>query len=588
VRSPMTAQDMTIAAARRPAAAWRTARSYAVWALLIVVGLVLLYLRYDWGGAEDRYAERGFLLSAYLFVLTLPTSYYLTRRVLRSSAGAAVATGIVFVATTLPWHLLGLARFAYYADRARYFSFDQIGRTPAHEWLPEGTLRSFPYDWIFMPLVLATGVALIWGVWWLRNRGGAVAARTVPILLTAAFAAICLQTYLHTSVRAPGTYNTQFWQGATTPWWYVVAHFRDGSGAVEADQFVFTPLEEYFQGTPADGNNMLVRRPLSFYAVAQASYFINTFYVWIGLNCLFWLAAVVATGRWVGRVASPRAGVFAAALVTFGPGFVAWVGTTAMYLQAYAAVIIALCLFEDLVVRSGGRRRADVVLFSGALTLCMLIYDLLPLAVSLLAYGLARRVRARPLLLSLGASLAASRVFPLLVTGVLGIDIDDTNSKQLTEGLDAVKHLVLHPTLNAWYGWSTTLLPTFGRQLLQAFFVLPVLIAIVALPRLKDRALRILVAALFVTGFGVVAVLQIGHQVVGQAPRMVYPVFPAVCLLAALALAAIPPAGRLRRAAPWAAIAVIAVLTNIDIFGYPSLYVEHFTGKPASTSLLPR
>jgi hypothetical protein len=552
-------------------------RPIAVWVLVVACGLGLLYARYDWSVEGGRFAERGFALSAYLFALLLPTVYYGARRLLRDVVAARVLTALVFLATTLPWKLLGLDRFNYYADRPRHFQIDRLGATPSLEFFPSGTLRAFPYDWAFMPLLFAFGVACIWGLWRLRERHPG-ASRTVPLLLTAAFAAICVQGYLHTSMRSPYTYVPHF-RDSPEPYWYHVYLFKDATGATNADQFVFTALEDYFVGAPHDGNNMLIRRPLSFYMASQVSFFINTFYVWLGLNCLFWLATVAAAGRWVGTVANPRAGVLAGALVTFSPAFVSFVGVPGMYLQAFAAVMIALWAFEELIVR-GARRPADFALFSGVMTLSMLVYDLLPTLASLLVYGLARRVRAGPLIASLGAALVLSRGFTLVVTDVLGIEIDDTNARQLSESIDAVQDLLAHPSLPAYYSWFVELIPGFGERLLQAFFVVPVLLALAALPLLKDTALRWLGVALAVTNFAVVAVFVIGEQVVGAAPRLVYPMFPIVFLLAALALDRYRLPGRLRDASPWIALALLAFLVNFDILGYPTLYYEFHFGRP--------
>ena len=36
----------------------------------------------------------------------------------------------------------------------------------------------------------------------------------------------------------------------------------------------------------------------------------------------------------------------------------------------------------------------------------------------------------------------------------------------------------------------------------------------------------------------------------------------------------------MRRAAPWIVVGVLFVLANIDIFGYPTLYVEFFVSDP--------
>ena len=57
--------------------------------------------------------------------------------------------------------------------------------------------------------------------------------------------------------------------------------------------------------------------------------------------------------------------------------------------------------------------------------------------------------------------------------------------------------------------------------------------------------------------------------------------FPAIYLLAALALDAIRLPGRWRATRRRGSrSASMAVLVNVDIFGYPTLYVEYFTGTP--------
>jgi hypothetical protein len=580
-------------------------RPLALWLLVLGSGVALLYARYDWDLEGGRFAERGFVLSVYLFVIVLPTCYYVARQVLHNTLVAAGITAFVFVATTLPYELLGLDQIYYYRVRPQFYTIDQFPISPAFmpggapidlppslEFLPGGTLRAFPLDWLFMPLLFATGVTAIWGVWWLRKRAGFTAVRRIPALLTVAFALICVQSFLHSSMRAPYTYLAYFQRPEAEQHWYHVYHFADGSGASEGDQWVYSPLEDYFQGAPRDGINMLIRRPFSFYVASQASYFVNTFYVWLALNCLFWLAAVVATGRLVAQLTTERAGVIAGALTAVGPGFIAFVATPAMYMQNYAAVAVALCLFQDLVVRPAGRDLGKIAVFTGALTLCALVYDLTPLLLVLLAYGLASRVRAWPLLISLGATFLATRGFPVVVTDVLGITIDPVNQEQLSQAVDRTRDFLLNPGAE-WYDATVTIVPSYVRQLMQAFFVLPLLVAVLGLRKLHGRPLQVLVAGLFAMGFVIIAVLQIGGQPIGRLPRLVYPVFPAVYLLAALALDARKPLRRpagdplplrmldtARVVAPWAVVGAMAVLANVDIFGFPTLYVEYFVNDP--------
>jgi hypothetical protein len=580
-----------------------TRRALAIWLLVMACGAALLYARYDWGLAGGFFAKRGFVLSLYLLAITLPTAYYIARRTLHDSRIAVGLTAVVFVVFTLPYKLLGLVSIYYYRVRPQVFEISQFPTpgapgfaienwpAPTLQFLPGGTLRSFPFDWLFMLLLFTLGVACVWGVWWLRARAGLRAARIVPWLLTAAFAVICVQAFLHSGMRAPYTYLSYFQRPEAEQHWYLVYHFADRSGASEGDQYTYSPLEDYFQGAPRDGYNGLIRRPLSFYVESQLSYFVNDFYCWLGLNCLFWLLAVFATARLVGRLTTPRAGLIAGALALVGPGFVAFVATPSMYMQNYAAAAVALWAFEDLVVSPTDRGPPRFALFAGVLALCALVYDLEPLFLVLLAYGLARRVRWRSLLAALAAAFLLMEGFTFMVTDVLHITINPTNEVQLTIALRQTVHLLTHPSLPRWYDTAASVVPSFLRMWMQAFFVIPAIIAVLGLRRLRDRSLQVLVGALFAMGFLIIAVLQIGGLLIGTAPRLIYPTFIGVYLPAALALDAVAERPRglvsgrgilrsFRGAAPWIVIGVMTVLVNIDIFGYPTQYVEYFVSTP--------
>jgi hypothetical protein len=568
-----------------------------------------LYLRYDWRTGGGFFAKRGFVLSLYLFVIMLPTVYYLARRTLHNDRVAALLTAAVFVVFTLPYKLLGLDSLYRYRVRPEAFippkSFAQPSPdfvhvnspAPSLQFLPGGALRTFPFYWLFVPLLFAFGSACVWGVWRLRARAGFRSARTVPWLLTVAFAVISLQSFLHSGMRAPYTYLSYFQAPKAQQLWYVVYHFADGSGATEGDQYVYSAIEDYFQGAPRSGNNTLIRRPFSFYLTSQVSYFVNDFYVWLALNCLFWLVAVFATARFVGGLTTPRGGLIAGALVVVGPGFIAFVATPSMYMQNYAAAAVALCAFQDLVVDPSDRGPPRFALFAGILTLCALVYDLEPLFLVLLVYGLARGVAWRPLLAALALAFVLFEGFTFMVTHVLDIAIVGANPEQLTNGLRATVHLITHPSLSRWNDTFVSVVPSFLRMWFQAFFVIPAIIAVLGLWLLRDRPVQILVGALFAAGFLIIAVLQIGGLLIGTAPRLIYPTFIGVYLPAAVALDAVAARARsvganrvvVRRAmlaTPWIVIALMALLVNVDLFGYPTQYVEYFVSKPPA--FLPR
>lgn len=584
-------------------------RRFGVWLLILLVGAALLYARYDWSVHGGFFARRGFVLSLYLLIIMLPTVYYLLLRTLhtrRVAIGVSVATFVVF---TVPYKLLGLDSIYYYRTRPQWFVphgsltfFAPQAQgvhlpAPSLQFFPGGTLRAFPFDWLFMPLLFGLGTALVWFVWWVRGRVGFRIGRRLPVLLTAAFAVICMQAFLHSSMRAPYTYLSVFRAVQSAHRWYVADRFSDGSGATEGDQYAYSAIEDYFQGAPHAGDNAIIRRPLSFYIASQVSYFVNDFYAWLALNCLFWLAAVFATARLVMRLATPRAGLFAGALTAFGSGFIAFVATSAMYLQNYASAAIALCAFEDLVAQPPEGRRRHYVLFMGVLALCALIYDIEPLYVVLFAYGLARRVPWRPLLASLLGALVLYEGFTLAVTHILGISIVAANSEVVGQSLRAVLHILFHPRLSVWYDTFVTVVTVFAQEWLHAYFVVPAILALFGWRFLRDRPQKILVGVMFLMTFLIVGVFYIGQTTIAEAPREIYPYFVGVYLPAAVALdrlgtwlggSRIPRSmagvtgGNLRamratlEAAPWAIIALMAFLTNIDIFGYPTMYVEYF------------
>lgn len=574
-------------------------RRLTIWLLIIAAAMGLLYARYDWSVDGGFFAKRGFVLSVYLLVIMLPTVYYLLLRVLHSQRVAVCLTAATFVVFTLPYELLGLESLYYYATRPQAFEISQF--PPRLEFLPGGTLRAFPFDWLYMPLLFALGAGCVWFAWRVRARAGFLIRRKVPLLLTAAFAVICVQTFFHSSMRAPYTYLSYFQEPKADHHWYLVYHFADGSGASEGDQFAYSPLEDYFQGAPRSGINILIRRPFSFYVESQFSYFVNDFYCWLALNCLFWLAAVFATARFVTRLTNPRAGLIAGALTVFGPGFVAFVATPAMYMQNYASAAIVLCAFEDLVVSPIDGRRRQYALFTGILALCALVYDLEPLFIVLLAYGLARRVPWRPLVASLVAALVLLEGFTLMVTHVLGITIVNANSEQIGQSLRAVIHLIFHPHISTWNDTFVAVVSTFVQMWLHAYFVIPAILALFGWRLLRDRSQKILVGGLFLMSFLTVALFYIGKTAIATTPRIIYPYFVGVYLPAALALdrgsawlgSALRPreiAGvRLgsiglskfsARVSPWLVVAAMAFLVNIDIFGHPTLYVEYFVNSP--------
>ncbi len=574
-------------------------QTLVTWLLIFLCGVTLLHFRFNWSVDGGLYARRAFLLSAYLFAIMLPTVYYLSLRVLHDRRAATVLAVVVFLICTVPYKSLGLDSLYYYATRPEYLP--DTAFPPKLAFLPGGALGTFPLWWLFMPLLFLFGAGCVWLVRWVRSRSGYLIGRRLPLMLTVAFAAISAQAVLHSGMRAPYSYAPVFEEVKSQPDWHIVYRFTNGTGENNADQWLYSPLEQDFQGIPQSGDQALIRRPFAFYFESQFGFFFNDYYCWLALNCLFWFAAVFAVGRFVTRLTNPRVGLIAGALTVFGPGFIAFVATPAMYMQNYATAAIALCAFQDLIVSPVDGRPRQFLLFTGLLALCALTYDLEPLFVVLFAYGVSRRVPWRPLLTSLAAALVLLFGFGEVVTHVLHIVVDTLNSVQIGQSVSAVEQVLFHPHLSTWNNTFIRAFPAAIQEWLQAYFVIPALLAVFGWRFLRDRSQRILVAGMLLVSLGMISVFYIAGVSVGTTPRIMYPYFVGVYLPAALALdagsqwlfTALSPrivAGRsvgderraryMRRVAPWAVVALMACLANIDTFGYPTQYQEFLLSAP--------
>jgi hypothetical protein len=337
-----------------------------VWFLSLIVALAVLSGRYDWSAQVAQYSLRGYLSSAYLLVVLIPTAYYTVRKLVpgqsKLALAAAMAIGIV---CTLPYQWLGLSAWYYFRDRPTWWHLDMPGvATPEFDWLPGALqrLRSMPHEVLFFLSLgaLGLGLALI-----CRRLvcAGEDARRVCQwrylVLVIGLFWLILLQTWLHLSVRSPYTYYLPFarpeW-AARYDYWFAVYLFPDRQAAVNADYHLFRALEEHFTGNPGDRNLMMLRRALPFYISSQFSYFVSPYYVFLVLNVVLWGLAAWSVYRFVSVLWHQRVAVYAAVLVASGSGFIYFVAQPMSYLAGYASIAIIIYVFESLLPKGPQQR----------------------------------------------------------------------------------------------------------------------------------------------------------------------------------------------------------------------------------------
>jgi hypothetical protein len=549
-----------IAPPPRPSLRARLLLPALAWLGVLAAGALLLYGRYDWQEAGGKFARSGYLSSLYFFLLVVPTAYYLTRVLSGRVVAARAVAAVVFVAGALPYHWLGLQRF-----RAATVIYPAPADTRMR-WFPAALSEGgFPYEPLFfLTLALAFGLA----VWLIAGgaRTRSVPRRLWPLL--AAFAAIVVQMWMHTSLRSPYTY-TQYFEEAT---WNHKCLLPGGQAAVNGDIRFFTTLNDLFNGLPGRVDTMLLRRSFVHYLSSPFTYFWNAFHVYLVLNALLWLAAVVCGYGWARKVVHPddrRAPLLVAALVCIGNGFIYFAAQPMHYLAGYAAVMIALYLYEALVVE-----RRLWLLYGVAFGLCAATYDLFPLFPALLVYGAFRKARLRDTALGLAVALVVYFGFPALAFQVLRLPNNAYNTDHGTSALAHILTTLRHPDAGDLYYDVVGFFRVYGQNLLLAFFVVEALVAAVALLVLPRRQ-QLLVAILLLPSFLLNAYLYFGKvpwagTLIIELPRFTYSAYPAVYLAAALGLARLP----WRWA--WAAVGVLFLWHNVDVLGLPDMHFHFY------------
>lgn len=553
------------------------------------VGLVLLAGRYDWTLPHVTYAQRGYFSSAYMLLLFLPTLYYTLRALAPRSRLAPGVSGLAWVVLVLPYRWLGLDNLYYHRAGPTLWNAGEGGvPIPQYDWLPGALrdLRSMPCEIAFFAaLAIPAGVILLRR--FLRTRAlgrERAAARLSGLLLPALFLLMLVQTWLHLSMRSPYTYINSF-AIPGEKWWYTSYTLPDQQGAVNADYTYFRDLEEHFMGTPRETSTMFIRRALPFYLSSQFSYFFSPYYVWLALNLLLWFAAA-ACAYGLGRLLwNERIAAHFACLTACGSGFIFFVAQPLNYLAQYTTVIGLIYLFELLVVRSGASALIKHILFGGILSAAALTYDVFPMYVFLLPYAWVRQKSLKAagwLLLSIGMSILVYGGFLVLTRYGLNLQLNDKNFRALRKSAENVIALLRHPDAGQYYVLTLTAIKTFAGSILNAFLIVPAVLAFFGLLCRLQGYRVVLCAWLAAPAFVTVIFLSYGQFDWGvplaSLPRFAYAAYPAVYALAAIFLFEIR---ELLEALGWAGfarwvpatlLATIFAINNVDVLGIPQLY----------------
>ncbi len=557
------------------------------WIALLGAGLVLLHGRYDWSPETAGFARRGWLSSGYLLVATLPTLYWLVHLLSGSRTMASRAVFVVATVATLPYRWLGLQGLYYDLTLPPTWEGPEV---PTVDWLPGAFahLSSMPYELTFFALLTCAGLAVAAGISWGRGQPLRPAWPALFLLLV-------VQTWMHLSLRSPYVYITRHERPPAEQNWYVTYLFPGGQGAANADYLgFFRPMDDHFMGTPVETHPIVIRRSYVHWITTQVSYFVSPYYVYLVVNVVLWFLACLSTHRLAQVICGPAVARFSALFVATGPGFIMYVAQPMSYVAAHAVVAMVFLTLERALARDALRGWADVAGFGATLGLASMVYDGMPaLWPGLLLYGWVRRASLHRLSVAIGLAWSIGAGFLALQERVLDVDVRSLHGHYHDAVWTGLARMMRSPEIGETYVTIQRGLRAWLASMVNAFFVVPVLLALGGMLLLQGQRRALAVSALGLPSLIAVLVLQVGGAHWGDAtgggvfplaefPRFAYIAYPAVYLLAAICI--VESRAALRRASgdalvraaadalPWAALALVLVLANIDAFGYPQMY----------------
>jgi hypothetical protein len=266
--------------------------------------------------------------------------------------------------------------------------------------------------------------------------------------LAISFWIIILIGWFRTSYASPFSWQSSREFPISSHRVYLRSHFADGSGAVSADQPVWSTLTQVLQFGELE-SGLVIRRIFPNYLVSQFSYFTNSYGIWVVLNILFWFLACVSCKIVIRQMGCGRnsqsAGVFLTAL---SPLFTAAVGQSSAYLAGYAFfwILIAGTIIVNQTLKKG---IAWVSSLTALFSLSYLVYDFylwLPIiAVTTYKLGLGS---LRSFLPVYSGSLFVFSLYRYLLVPALEIQVDAANENILINGIkNSIANLKSYNTL---------------------------------------------------------------------------------------------------------------------------------------------
>jgi hypothetical protein len=422
------------------------------WSKVVLINLVsiilLIYFRYDWDVQYLQYLYKSVILSITYFILIMFAmwSYFISRKI---KLFYSFTINFVFL-------LYFFFPFKIFQATPSFFTETNIFRAGSSEYFKSGGEKTYPVPEIKFGLsmelddfpikkiiIFILFVSIL--VFILLKIYGKI--NSSFFYLTLALNLAFLQGVLHTGLHSPYTQN-YFWLRANdlANRWYVMFLIGENSGAVNGDWPIWVALEQIFWGPTSNPLSfmpypMMVRRSMGAYFVNSASYFINSFYVWIILNSIIWALCIFLLHKIVLRYFDKNTANLSAIISTCAPILLLYYGSPFPYFIGTCASLFLFYLFDDLSNAKFGTSKA--IFFISICAIVSLLYDLSPIFLTLFICTLIFNMNFK-IIVRFG--LLTASILPLAIHKfweILGGGrVDENNVAWISQALDTSKYLM--------------------------------------------------------------------------------------------------------------------------------------------------
>jgi hypothetical protein len=352
-----------------------TKKRYGVYYFLAIAMICGRYLN----DINVVFGQVAIYFNIYLFSLIFIAISYITHFLVTSNLTKTLITVVTVALFSFPFDIFGISRITISQKNSVFFEPGIAEKKYLSDQIRNQVINvGFPFKTTFL-FGLSFIVALVIFKVFKQNS-----IYRKPLLLGYFFA--IFSSWNNFSLGSSYGGLTSFVEKKDEYFFWIVSRFSNHSGLVSGDEFVHRSITNFFQLGYGE-NLMLIRRPIGYYLASQFSYIFNSYYVWVVINYISWIALMIASLYIYSRFSQKQYGLYLLVLlIGASPLFISYVGQTSPYSLSISSLVCTLALMIFLLEKLPHNNLVPI--FSIIAGIQFLIYDSFPwmIAVAIVLY----------------------------------------------------------------------------------------------------------------------------------------------------------------------------------------------------------